>query len=231
MLSNSEFNREVIRRISIALGEMNERVIFVGGATLGFYINDPAAEDVRATKDVDITVEIASIGELESIREELVQKGFTQSPEDNVICRFRFDNIKVDVMSTKEVGWAPANPWFSQGFAHRETIQIGNQMIQLLPLPYFIASKWAAYIGRGGKDPRTSHDFEDIVYVIDNTTDIVIQLDNAPIDVKSYLQQHLKLILNDNVMQEAILGNLEYDTRDVRYDRIIECIEQIVNLE
>ncbi len=231
MLSNSEFNREVIRRISIALGEMNERVIFVGGATIGFYINDPAAEDVRATKDVDITVEITSIGELESMREELVQKGFTQSPEDNVICRFRFDNIKVDLMSTKEVGWAPANPWFSQGFAHRETIQIGNQMIQLLPLPYFIASKWAAYIGRGGKDPRTSHDFEDIVYVIDNTTDIVIQLYNAPIDVKSYLQQHLKLILNDIVMQEAILGNLEYDTRDVRYDRIIECIEQIVNLE
>lgn len=49
MLSNSEFNRDVIRRIPLALGEMNERVIFVGGATIGLYINDPAAEDVRAT--------------------------------------------------------------------------------------------------------------------------------------------------------------------------------------
>ncbi len=184
MLSNSEFNLEVIRRISLALGEMNEQVIFVGGATIGLYINDPAAEDVRATKDVDITVEIASLGELESIREELVQKGFTQSPEDDVICRFRFDNIKVDVMSTKEVGWAPANPWFSKGFAHRETVKIGDQMIRILPLPYFIASKFAAHIGRGGKDPRTSHDFEDIVYVIDNRTDIVAQIDKAPIDVK-----------------------------------------------
>ncbi len=231
MLSNSEFNLEVIRRISLALVEMNERVIFVGGATIGLYINDPAAEDVRATKDVDITVEIASLGELESIREELVQKGFTQSPEDNVICRFRFDNIKVDVMGTKEVGWAPANPWFSQGFAHRETVQIGNQMIQLLPLPYFIASKFAAHIERGGNDPRTSHDFEDIVYVIDNRTDIVAQIDKAPIDVKHYLMEQLKIILNHNAMQEAILGNLAYDTRDVRYGRIIECIEQIVNLD
>jgi len=174
MLSNSEFNREVIRRISHALGEMNERVIFVGGATMGLYVNDPAAEDVRATKDVDITVEIASLGELESIREDLVKKGFKQSPEDNVICRFRYDNIKVDVMSTKEVGWAPANPWFAQGFAQRETVQIGDQMIQLLSLPYFIASKFAAHSGRGGTDPRTSHDFEDIVYVIDNRTDIVV---------------------------------------------------------
>lgn len=110
MLSNSEFNRQVIKKISLALGEMNERVIFVGGATIGLYIDDPAAEDVRATKDVDIIVEIASLGELESIRQELATKGFTQSPEDNVVCRFRYDNIKVDVMSTKEVGWAPANP-------------------------------------------------------------------------------------------------------------------------
>ena len=89
MLSNTEFNREVIKKISLALGEMNKRVIFVGGATIGFYIHDPAAEDARATKDVDITIEIDTLGELESIRQELVKKGFTQSPEDDVICRFR----------------------------------------------------------------------------------------------------------------------------------------------
>ena len=229
MLSNSEYNREVIQRISLALGEMNERVIFVGGATIGLYINDPAAEDVRATKDVDITVEIASLGELESFREDLVKKGFKQFPEDKVICRFRYDNIKVDVMSTKEVGWAPANPWFAQGFTQSETVQIGDQMIQLLPLPYFIASKFAAYSGRGGRDPRTSHDFEDIVYVIDNRTDIVEQIHNAPKDVKPYLKEQLRLILNDHVLKEAILGNLAYDTREARYGRIIQCIELITN--
>lgn len=132
-------------------------------------------------------------------------------------------------MSTIEVGWAPANQWFSTGFAHRVEVRIGDQMIQLLPLPYFIASKFAAHIGRGGKDPRTSHDFEDIVYVIDNRTDIVEQIDNSPDDVKPYLKEQLQLILNDNVKQEAILGNLSYDTREVRYGRIIQCIEQIVN--
>jgi len=229
MLSNLEFNREVIRRISLALGEMNEQVIFVGGATIGLYIDDPGAEDARVTNDVDITIEIASLGELESIREDLVKKGFKQSPEDKVLYRFRYDNIKADVMSTKEVGWAPTNPWFAPGYAQRVEVKIGDQQIQLLPLPYFIASKFAAHIGRGGKDPRTSHDFEDIVYVIDNLTDIVEQIGKSPDDVKPYLKEQLQLILNDNVMQEAILGNLSYDTREVRYGRIIQCIEQIVN--
>jgi len=189
MLSNSEFNREVIKKISLALGEMNERVIFVGGATIGLYV------------------------------------------EDDVVCRFRYDNIKVDVMSTKEVGWAPANPWFSQGFAQRETVQLGDQSIQLLPLTYFIASKFAAHKGRGGKDPRTSHDFEDIVYVIDNRIDITEQIKKAPNDVKSYLMEQLGLILKDNALQEAILGNLAYDTREARYDRIIQCIDQITRLD
>jgi predicted nucleotidyltransferase len=231
MLNNNEFNREVILKISLALGEMNERVIFVGGATIGFYINDPAAEDVRATNDVDITVEIATLGELESIRQELVEKGFTQSPVDNLICRFRYDSIKVDVMSTKEVGWAPANPWFSQGFAQRETVKLGDQLIQVLPLPYFIASKFAAHNGRGGIDPRTSHDFEDIIYIIDNRTDIVDQINIAPNDVRPYLKEQLGLILEDNALQEAVLGDLAYDTREARYSRIIKCIKEITTLD
>ena len=229
MLTNSTFNREVIRKIALALGAMNKRVIFVGGATIGLYINDPAADDVRATKDVDIIVAIATLGELESIREELIQKGFKQSPEDDVICRFRYDNIIVDVMSTKAVGWAPANPWFSQGFTQREVLEISDQKIKIPPLPYFIASKFSAHNSRGGKDPRTSHDFEDIVYVIDNRTDFVEQIAKASYHVRPYLKEQLEEILNDGVMQEAILGNLAFETREERYQRIIQCIEQIVN--
>lgn len=229
MVTNTTINRQVIRKIAFALGEMNEQVVFVGGATIGLYINDPAADDVRPTKDVDISLAIASLGDLESIREELIRKGFKQSPEDDVICRFRYEDIKVDVMSTKAVGWAPANPWFSPGFAQREILDINDQKIQILPLPYFLASKFSAYNNRGAKDPRTSHDFEDIIYVLDNRTDIVEQLAEVPDDVRPYLEEQFQRILDDRVIHEAILGNLFYETREERYQRIIECIKQIVN--
>ena len=66
------------------------------GAMVSLYIDDTSAEDVRPTKDIDITMEIASLGELEKIREELIQKGFYQTSEDNVICRFRYEDIKVE---------------------------------------------------------------------------------------------------------------------------------------
>lgn len=104
MLKNATINLAAIRKIALALGAMNEQVVFVGGATVSLYIDDPAADDVRPTKDVDISLAIASLGELEVIREELIRKGFKQTPEDDVICRFRYEDIKVDVMSTKAVG-------------------------------------------------------------------------------------------------------------------------------
>ena len=229
MLKNNTINLEVIRKIAVALGAMNEQVVYVGGATISLYINDPAADDVRPTKDLDISLAIASLGELEVIRKQLIRKGFKQSPEDDIICRFRYEDIKVDVMSTKAVGWAPANPWFASGFAQKEIIEIEDQKIQILPLPYFLASKFSAFNDRGAIDPRTSHDLEDIVYVLDNRMDIVEKLAKVPDDVRSYLADQLQRILDDRVMQEAILGNLFYETREERYQRIIKCIKQIVN--
>lgn len=229
MLKNATINRAVIRKIALALGAMNKQVVYVGGATVGLYINDPAADDVRPTKDVDISLAIASLGELEAIREELTRKGFRQTPEDDLICRFRYEDIKVDVMSTKAVGWAPANPWFAPGFAKKETVTIEDQQIQILPLPYFMASKFTAFNDRGAKEPRSSHDFEDIVYILDNRTDIVEQLIQSPKDVRPYLKEQLENILNNRLIQEAILGNLFYETREERNKRIMDSIQQIVD--
>jgi len=73
-LKNAVINRGVIRKVAQGLGELNEQVVYVGGATVGLYIDDPAADDVRPTKDVDISLSIASIGELERLREALSKK-------------------------------------------------------------------------------------------------------------------------------------------------------------
>lgn len=229
MLKNTTIHRTVLRRIATALGTMNEKVVYVGGATVCLYINDPAADDVRPTKDVDISIEMASLTELEASREELITKGFKQTPEDDVICRFRYDDIKVDVMSTTAIGWAPANPWFGPGFARKETVTIEDQQIQVLPLSYFLASKFTAFNDRGSKDPRTSHDFEDIVYVLDNRTDIVDQLMQSPEDVRPFLKKQFEDILNNRLHQEAIQGNLFYETKAERYERIITVIQQCVS--
>lgn len=228
MKNNSAFNLEAIEMIAIALKELNEQVVFVGGAVVSMYVNDPAADDVRPTKDVDISLSVASASELEEIRLKLIERGFTQTPEDNVICRFRYQGVKVDVMNTKEISWAPANPWFKAGFTKKIIVEIKDSKVQILPLPYFLATKFAAYNSRGNKNPVTSHDFEDIVFILDNCLNIQEQLSNLPRDVEPYLKDEFGKILTDNAKREAVEGNIAYDNRNSRVERILENIAAIV---
>ena len=228
MIKNTIINRKVVSKIADVLGELNELVVFVGGAVVCLYINDPAAEDVRPTKDVDVFLEIASLGKLEKIREELIRRGFYQTPEDDVICRFRYEDIKVDVMSTKEIGWAPANPWFEFGLVFKEIADIEGQQIFILSLPYFLATKFSVFHSRGEIDPRTSHDFEDIVYILDNQTEIIEIILNSPSDVKNYLTIEFSNILDSDLMQEAIRANLFYETQELRFEKIIKKLKRII---
>jgi predicted nucleotidyltransferase len=228
-MKNVAINIGVIKKIALALGELNEQVVYVGGATVGLYINDPAADDVRPTKDVDISLSLATLVELEQVREKLIAKGFIQTAEDQVICRFRYQDVKVDVMNTKAIAWAPANPWFAPGFAFKENVEIDGQTIKILPLPYFLATKFSAFNSRGNNEPRTSHDFEDIVYIIDNRTDLIEQILKANNDVKPFLKSEFESILNDKVKQEAVLANLFYESRDERFAMISEKLHQIVH--
>lgn len=227
MLKNTIINLGVVSKIARALGELNERVVYVGGAVVSLYINDPAADEIRPTKDVDITLEILSPSELENLREQLLEKGLKQSAEDTVICRFRYEDVKVDVMSTTQIGWAPSNPWFGPGFKNSVKTNIEGQQINILPLAYFLATKFTAYHGRS-QDPRTSHDFEDIIYIIDNRTDFVEQMQNAPDDVRNYLKQEFTDLLNNSVMMEAVSANLFYETRKERQEIFEQKIKEVI---
>ncbi len=231
MLINSTVNRKAIKNIAIALGDLNEQVVYVGGAVISLYINDPAAEDVRPTKDIDISLAIATLGELENLRQQLSKKGFVQTAEEKVMCRFDYAGIKVDVMSTKAVGWAPANPWFEPGFRFKQVVDVDDQKIQILPLAYFLASKFTAFNDRGSIDPRTSHDFEDIVYILDNRKDIVDEIFKYSDDeVKKYLLSEFIEIQKDKLKQEAILSNLLYENRDIRFQKIMDKLKLITNV-
>jgi hypothetical protein len=228
MLKNTLINRIATQRVANALGELNDQAVYVGGAVVSLYIDDPAADDVRPTKDIDISLEIASLGQLEKLRLKLNQKGFMQSSEDTVMCRFRYDDIKVDVMSTTEIGWAPANRWFEPGFNQSIEYQLDEFKIRLLPLPYFLATKFDAFKHRGSIDPRTSHDFEDIVYLLNHTSDIADQISSSDKDVRNFIVSSFQMILDSPSIQEAILGNLFYEEQEVRFDLIIRKLKETV---
>lgn len=229
MLKNTQINRAVTKKIANALGPLNEQVVYVGGAVVSLYIDDPAADDVRPTKDLDLTMKIATIGALESLREALVALGFIQTSADAVVCRFRFDDILVDVMATVPIGWAPGNRWFEQGFDTAFSYNLDGLVISLLPLPYFLAAKFDAFFDRGIQDLYASHDFEDIVYLFNHRSDITEQLLNSEISVKTYLIECASKIIGSPDLRRAIVANLYYEAQDQRFEMIMTKLTKLAN--
>lgn len=227
MLKNTQINRAVTKKIAMALGSLNEQVVYVGGAVVSLYINDPSADDVRPTKDLDLTIKIASLGQLEALREALIHRGFIQSAGDSVMCRFRYDDVLVDVMATEPIGWAPGNRWFKQGFDLAWSHHLDDMQIRLLPLSYFLATKFDAFFDRGAHDVWASHDYEDIVYLFNHVSDITAHVLNSESRVQSYLVDCAGKILDNARLKEAIVGHLYYESRDERLQIILGKLKAI----
>jgi hypothetical protein len=228
-VKNQIINRKATIKIAKALGELNSEVVFVGGAMVSMYIDDPAAEDIRPTKDLDLTFQITTASKLETLRQKLVQKGFIQTHEENVICRFQFDDLFIDVMSTQAVGWAPSNRWFLPGFEKAYEINLDDVTIKLMPLPYFLASKMEAFFDRGIKDVYASHDFEDIVYIFNYTNTLVDQIQQTDDIVRSYLKECVLCMMKDEI-RSVIPGHLYYESADERVEIIIGKMKSIINM-
>lgn len=87
-----------------------------------------------------------------------------------------------------------------------------------------VATKIEAVRGRGGEDLRFSHDFEDLVYVLNNRQDITELFDNEnDSDLTGYLSSWAKEMLSRQNCREEIECMLPYGDYD-RVDYIIEIL-------
>jgi len=145
---------------------------------------------------------------LEQLRESLTKRGFIQTHEHDIICRFRYQELLVDVMSTVSVGWKPSNRWFLPVFQKAAEYNFDDAIIKILPLPNFLASKMETFFDRGMKDLYGSHDFEDILYIINYTSTLEQQILSADNEVKMYLKECIKNILNNDKILAVIPGHL-----------------------
>ena len=91
---------EMMKAVASALGEdLRSRLVFVGGCTTALFITDPVTlEDVRATDDIDLIVDLAGLPAWAQLQEELRHRGFMEAADEAVICRMRLGKLTVDFM-------------------------------------------------------------------------------------------------------------------------------------
>src|SRR5580704_13878272 len=102
-MNTADPNLPLLESVVRALGPLCEQFVFVGGCVTGLLITESAAPPVRATRDVDVIVEILSLTEYHALERQLENGGFRHDrSSDAPICRWTVDSALLDVMPTNE---------------------------------------------------------------------------------------------------------------------------------
>ena len=220
----------MLQTVANGLGELKDEMVFVGGAVAELYADNPAASEIRPTIDVDCVIEISSRLEFAKLEENLRARGFKN--DTAIICRWIYKDIKVDVMPTDSDVLGFSNRWYEEGIEIKiqKTLPDGTEVF-VFPPEYYLAAKFEAHNSRGGNDLRQSHDFEDIIYILDNCSNIVDNINASNQSVKEYLKSECQKLLENPNITEGIESALPYGSGEESSDILGMLIREIAEME
>jgi hypothetical protein len=225
-------NRALLIRGARALAAIPGDFVFAGGCTTGLLITDTEAPDVRATRDVDVIVEIASRSEYYAIAETLRANGFTEDRE--VICRWRSkDALILDLMPTDSKILGFSNPWYRAAVANAMERELEPGLtIRVVTPPYFCATKIAAFHGRGKGDYMASHDIEDLLTVVDGRRELASEIHSAEPDVRRYVATEIRTFIAQPEFTDALPACLRPDaSSQARLPMVMERLYEIASAD
>lgn len=224
-----------VEMVAHALGDLRERLLFVGGCAVDLLLTDTAAAPSRVTYDVDLVAQVAALADYHQLETEFVRLGFTRDmSEDAPICRWRLRNLEVDLMpsDTRVLGFA--NQWYPLAVQTAQRVALPSGVtIRLIAAPVFLATKFEAFANRGKGDLLGSHDLEDIINVLDGRPDIVEEIALSPIELQRYLMDKCSELLAMPSIMDALQGMVFPDESHAervhmlagRLNKIAQCVE------
>lgn len=227
-MHNKLINLALVAKVAEGLEELREKMVFIGGAVISLYTDDPAADEIRPTTDIDMTINLANYTEWAQMQERLAELKFYPDPEGQSICSYKYQDIAIDIMPAEDSSIGVSNKWYKPGFNQLQEIELPEGVnINILPSPYFLATKLEAFKDRGKNDFYGSHDYEDIIYLLDNRIAIVEEILDAEDDVKNYIKQELTEIKNHPQAEEILAMHIHPLVREERFQILMEKIEQL----
>ena len=221
----------MLQKVAAVLAAVPQTVVFTGGATISLYLDDVSAPDIRPTDDVDCVVEITSRTEYYRFSELLRSLGLEESTEGGApLCRWQYEDITIDVMPCDESVLGFSNRWYTPGMANSIPYQLPNgRVIQIFSVPYLLASKIEAFIGRGNRSFYFSADIEDIVAILDGCDRLEAEVQQADVEVRRFLARWLRS--EREAIGEVIPAFLSSVARNAGRGRLVqERIERLINL-
>jgi predicted nucleotidyltransferase len=218
----------MVEVVAHALGELCDELVFVGGCAVSLLCTSPHAPPPRITYDVDVVAEVSGLVAYHAMEKQFLLRGFARDASpDAPICRWRLGEVEVDLMPTEERILGFANRWYPLAITSASLVLLpSGRQIRLISAPAFLGTKLEAFASRGRGDLMTSHDFEDIINVIDGRPDIVAEVANADSELTGYLVSRLDEIVRHPNFENTLPGLVVYDEQ--YEDRIRRVRERIL---
>jgi hypothetical protein len=205
---------ELLELGAAALGPLLEEVVFVGGVSIVLWITDPAAPPPRPTNDVDVIVEVSSRFGYEQFSERMRAQGFAEDIESRVICRWRHArlDLMLDAMPTNPAILGFSNRWLAPAMPHALEHRLpSGALIKAVTPPYLLATKLEAFSDRGQDDLLGSHDFEDVISLVNGRAALVEEVRATSLELRVYLAQQITRLQAIPHFDEWVAGALRPD--------------------
>jgi hypothetical protein len=223
-------NLLILEDAAAKLRALLDRVVFVGGSTLGLLITDTGAAQVRATIDVDVIAEISTPMEYFDFSERLKEYGFMEDSRPGApTCRWVHGTLILDVMPIEKGVLGPSNRWYKDALRSAQSVLLPSGVsIRVITAPYFLGTKIEAFRGRGNRDFFGSHDLEDFVAVIDGRKAILQELASVPAELRRYLAAAAGELLAEPRFLDALPGYLLPD--EISQQRISGVLDKLTEI-
>ncbi len=206
-------NVAMVEMVAARLDVLLERVVFVGGCAAGLLITDPALPAIRATVDVDVVVEAATLASYHKLEREVARAGFERDRREGApVCRWRLREAVLDLMPSDKAVLGFANRWYPLAVrtAHPVVLPSGAA-IRLVRAPVFVATKLEAFFDRGGDDFLMSHDLGDVLAVVDGREELIAEFDGADAALTRFVGETFARLLATPRFSDYLGGHLPGD--------------------
>ncbi len=220
------------------LGPLVDEVVFVGGATIHLWLNEEGVPPTRATDDVDVISDVQTRGEYYALADRLRERDLEEAINEPVICRWRHKDtgLAIDVMPVAGEILGFSNPWYRLGIetAIEHRLDSGTKIRAVRP-PLVVATKLAAWKGRGKNDLLRSEDIHDILVLVNGRPELADELVEQPVDLQQYVTAELEALRNDPYFDYAVsdavrgYGSVAKGRADIVRERAEDIITRLSN--
>ncbi len=203
-------NYQLLVSAARLLKPLLDELVFTGGCVTGLMITDEAAPANRPTMDVDAIAEITSYVEYNRFSERLRGIGFSEDTSEGApVCRWKNGEIAFDAMPLDEKVLGFSNRWYRTAVLTADRVTLEPSLeVRIVTAPCFLATKLAAFKGRGGGGYLGSHDLEDLISVVDGRPSLADELRAASDDLHAYVAAEVGALLEDPRFIDALPGHL-----------------------